>query len=103
MAFESAADLAGMFDTADFAEEARYLPHGGGPAVDLRVIRSSPDVMDQAFGTSIIQATDVVTVQAALVPGLGPGDIFEIAAQSLVVTHVVRDVVGATWKVFCRR
>jgi hypothetical protein len=43
MPIESAADLAGMFDPADFAEAAQYLPLGGGAPVPCSIIRHQPD------------------------------------------------------------
>jgi hypothetical protein len=76
---------------------------GGGPAVALRVLRSSPDQLRDAFGTTLIQATDVLTLPIAVLPTIEPGDVFTLGAEILTVQHVERDAAGVAWRVLCQR
>ena len=64
--------------------DASYRGGGTGPPVSLRVVRSAPDRLGDAFGTSVIQASDVLTV-------------------AIAVQHAERDAAGIAWRVFCRR
>jgi hypothetical protein len=69
----------------------------------VRVLRSSPDRVGQAFGTEILAATDVLSVAIATLPGLAAGDTFELGPDLLTVTHAERDASGTAWRVFCQR
>ena len=83
--------------------EAIYRAGGTGAPVLLRVVRSAPDRLGDAFGTSVIQASDVLTVAIAVLPALGTGDTFQLGADLLTVTHAERDAAGVAWRVFCQR
>ncbi len=48
--------------------DASYRAGGTGAPVLLHVVRSSPDRLGDAFGTSVIQASDVLTVAVASCP-----------------------------------
>jgi hypothetical protein len=83
--------------------EALYRAGGSGPAVAVRVIRSSPDRIADAFGTGLVQATDVLAVAIALLPAVEPDDTFTLGGDVLTVQHAERDAAGAAWRVHCRR
>ena len=89
----------------DLAEAASYYAQGQGPAVALRVARDAPDTTEQAFGTGIVQATDVLSVAVADLPGVDIGDVFILAdgAELTVVSQPMRDVTRTAWQVMCRR
>ena len=89
----------------DLAEAASYYAQGRGPALALRVVRDAPDAVEQAFGTSIVQATDVLSVAVADVAALAIGDVFILAdgAELTVVFQPMRDVTHTAWQVMCRR
>lgn len=76
---------------------------GGGPLVALRVLRSSPDQLRDAFGTGLIQATDVLTVPIAVLPDVAAGDTFTLGPEVLTVQHAERDAAGVAWRVLCQR
>ena len=83
--------------------DARYRAGGTGAPVLLRVIRSAPDRLGDAFGTSVIQASDVLTVATAVLPSVVADDTFSLGADNLTVQHAERDTTGIAWRVFCRR
>ena len=89
----------------DLAEAASYYAQGQGPAVALRVARDAPDAVEQAFGTGIVQATDVLSVAVADLPDVAIGDVFILAdgAELTVVSQPMRDVTQTAWQVMCRR
>jgi hypothetical protein len=89
----------------DLAEAASYSAQGQGQPLALRVVRDAPDVTEQAFGTGIVQATDVLSVAVADLPSLAIGDTFTLADASVltVVSQPMRDVTQTTWQVMCRR
>ena len=76
---------------------------GGGTVVALRVLRASPDQLRDAFGTGLIQATDVLTVPIAALPDLAAGDTFTLGGEILTVQHAERDAAGVAWRVLCQR
>ena len=82
---------------------AAYRVGGTGSPVSLRVVRSTPDRLGDAFGTSVIQASDVLAVAIAALPALAAGDTFQLGADILTVTHAERDAAGIAWRVFCQR
>lgn len=75
---------------------------GLGSPVSVRVLRSSPDRLQDAFGTTIIQATDILEIAASFGP-VEAGDTFTIGADILTVMHTERDAIGVATRVFCRR
>nr|WP_211187262.1 hypothetical protein [Neoroseomonas marina] len=83
--------------------EAVYRQGGTGPAVPVRVLRSSPDRVADAFGTEILSATDILSVAIATLPDLAAGDSFALGADLLIVTHAERDASGTAWRVLCQR
>ena len=83
--------------------EAVYRQGGTGPAVPVRVLRSSPDRVADAFGTEILSATDILSVAIAVLPDLAAGDSFALGPDLLTVTHAERDASGTAWRVFCQR
>ena len=98
-----AAALADILADPHVGVDAVWRAGGAGPAVAVRVVRSSPDRVATAFDTAVIQATDVLTVAVADVPDVASGDTFTVGADTLVVTHAERDAIGVAWRVFCRR
>jgi hypothetical protein len=82
---------------------ATYRAGGTGAPVLLRVVRSAPDRLGDAFGTSVIQASDVLAVAVAALPSVAADDTFTLGADTLIVQHAERDAAGIAWRVFCRR
>ena len=83
--------------------EATYRAGGTGAPVLLRAVRTAPDRLSDAFGTSVIQASDVLTVAIAVLPAVDADDTFTLGADTLTVQHAERDAAGIAWRVFCRR
>jgi len=82
---------------------AVYRQGGTGPAIPIRVLRSSPDRVADAFGTEILSATDILSVAIAQLPDLAAGDSFALGPDLLTVTHAERDAAGIAWRVLCQR
>jgi hypothetical protein len=59
--------------------------------------------LGDAFGTSAIQAGDVLTVAIAVLSSVEADDTFTLGADTLTVQHAERDAAGIAWRVFCRR
>lgn len=101
----------GVFDDAlavlaadpNLGVEAVYRAAGTGAPVSLRVLRSSPDRVVDAFDTSVLRATDVLTVGIALLAAVEAGDTFAIGPDLLTVDSAERDAAGVAWRVLCRR
>jgi hypothetical protein len=83
--------------------DATYRAGGTGAPVPLRVVRSAPDRLGDAFGTSVSQASDVLSVAIAVLPSVEADDTFTLGADILTVQHAERDATGTAWRVFCRR
>lgn len=83
--------------------DATFRAGGTGPEVAIRVVRSSPDRLSDAFGTTLLQATDVLAVAIAVLPLVEAGDTFAVGGDLLTVQHAERDAAGAAWRVLCRR
>ena len=84
--------------------DAVYRQGGTGAPVALRVLRSSPDRVADAFGTEILSATDILSVAIAVLPHLAAGDSFALGADLLLtVTHAERDASSTAWRVLCQR
>jgi hypothetical protein len=83
--------------------DASYRVGGIGAPILLRVVRSAPDRLGDAFGTGVIQASDVLTVAIAMLPSVEADDTFTLGADTLTVQHAEQDAAGIAWRVFCRR
>jgi hypothetical protein len=95
--------MAALVADPNLGFDAVYRQGGTGPAVPVRVLRSSPDRVADAFGTGILSATDILAVGIAVLPDLATGDSFALGADLLTVTHAERDASGTAWRVFCQR
>jgi hypothetical protein len=101
----------GVFDDAlavlaadpNLGVEATYRAAGTGAPVSLRILRSSPDRVVEAFDTPLLRATDVLTVSIALLAAVEAGDTFAIGPDLLTVDSAERDAAGVAWRVLCRR
>ena len=101
----------GVFDDAlavlatdpNLGVEATYRAADTGAPVSLRVLRSSPDRVADAFDTPVLRATDLLTVGIALLPAIEAGDTFTIGPDLLTVDSAERDAAGVAWRVLCRR
>ena len=82
---------------------AQYRQGGIGAPISLRVLRSSPDRMADAFGTEMISASDILSLAIATLPDIASGDTFSISGEVLTVRHAERDATGTAWRVFCQR
>ncbi len=100
-AFAAAMDA--LAANPNIGADATYREGGTGAPVLLRVLRSSPDRLGDAFGTSVIQASDALTVAIAVLPTVDADDTFTLGADLLTVQHAERDAAGIAWRVFCRR
>ena len=83
--------------------DATYRAGGTGAPVLLRVVRSAPDRLGDAFGPSVIRASDVLTVATPVLPAVDADDPFPLGPDPLTVQHAGRDAAGIAWRVFCRR
>jgi hypothetical protein len=95
--------MAALVADPNLGSEAVYRQGGSGAPVTLRVLRSSPDRVADAFGTEILSATDILSVAVATLPDLAAGDTFMIGPDLLSVTHAERDASGTAWRVLCQR
>jgi hypothetical protein len=95
--------MAALVTDPNLGADAVYRQGGDGPAVPVRVLRSSPDRVADAFATGIIAATDILSVAIAILPDLAAGDSFAIGADLLTVSHAERDASGTAWRVLCQR
>ena len=100
-AFAAAMDV--LVADPNLGTEAVYRQGGTGPAVPVRVLRSSPDRVADAFGTEILSATDILSVAIAVLPDLAAGDSFALGPDLLTVTQAERDASGTAWRVLCQR
>ena len=101
----------GVFDDAlavlaadpNLGVEATYRAAGTGSPLAIRVLRSSPDRVVDAFDTPLLRATDVLTVAIGLLPAIEADDTFTIGTDILTVDSAERDAAGVAWRVLCRR
>ena len=100
-AFDGA--MASLIADAQLGVDALYRAGGTDAPVSLRVLRSSPDRMADAFGTEMISASDILSLAIATLPDLAAGDSFSIGGEVLTVRHAERDATGTAWRVFCQR
>ena len=100
-AFDTA--MASLIADAHLGVDAQYRQGGTGAPVSLRVLRSSPDRMADAFGTEVVSASDILSLAIATLPDLAAGDSFLIGGEVLTVHHAERDGTGTAWRIFCQR
>jgi hypothetical protein len=100
-AFDAA--MASLIADAHLGVDAQYRQGGTGAPISLRVLRSSPDRMADAFGTEVISASDILSLAIATPPDITAGDTFSISGEVLTVRHAERDATGTAWRVFCQR
>jgi hypothetical protein len=82
--------------------DAIHRAGGTGVPVSMRVVRSAPDRLGDAFGTGVIHATDVLSVATAALPAVEAENTFTAGADILTVQHAERDAAGVAWRVLCR-
>jgi len=95
--------MASLIADAHLGVDAQYRQGGTGAPISLRVLRSSPDRMADAFGTEMISASDILSLAIATLPNIAAGDSFSISGEVLTVRHAERDATGTAWRVFCQR
>ena len=95
--------MAALVADPNLGSEAVYRQGGDGAPIAVRVLRSSPDRVANAFGTEILSATDILSVAVAARPDIAAGDNFAFGADLLTVTHAERDASGTAWRVLCQR
>lgn len=98
-----AAAMAALVADPNLGVEAVYRQGGRGAPTALRVLRSSPDRVADAFATDIIAATDMLSAPIAALPTLAAGDTLTIGPDLLTVTSATRDATGTAWRVLCQR
>ena len=98
-----AAAMAALVADSNLGADAVYRQGGTGAPIAVRVLRSSPDRVADAFGTEILSATDILSIAIATLPDLAAGDSFALGPDLLTVTHAERDASGTTWRVLCQR
>ena len=97
------AAMAALLADANFGAAAVWRSGGSGPPLSIRVLRSQPDAKSSGFGTTVLQATDILSVAVADLPELSSGDTFEVDTLTLIVQYAERDASGTVWRVFCKR
>lgn len=100
-AFDTA--MASLIADAHLGVDAQYRQGGAGAPINLRVLRSSPDRLADAFGTEVISASDILSLAIATLPDITARDTFSISGEVLTVRHAERDATGTAWRVFCQR
>ena len=100
-AFDAA--MASLIADAHLGVDAQYRQGGTGAPISLRVLRSSPDRLADAFGTEVISASDILSLAIATLPEITAGDSFSMGGEVLTVRHAERDATGTAWRVFCQR
>jgi hypothetical protein len=100
-AFDAA--MASLIADAHLGVDAQYRQGGTGAPISLRVLRSSPDRLADAFGTEVISASDILSLAIATLPDITAGDTFSIGGEVLTVRHAERDATGTAWRIFCQR
>ena len=100
-AFAAAMDV--LVADPNLGTDAIYRQGGSGAPISLRVLRSSPDRVADAFGTGIISATDILSVAISVLPAMDAGDTFTLGPDTLTVQHAERDASGTAWRVLCQR
>ena len=95
--------MASLIADAHLGVDAQYRQGGTGAPISLRVLRSSPDRMADAFGTEVISASDILSLAIATLPEVAAGDSFSIGNEVLTVRHAERDATGTAWRVLCQR
>jgi hypothetical protein len=95
--------MASLIADAHLGVDALYRQGGTGAPISLRVLRSSPDRMADAFGTEVISASDILSLAIATLPDIASGDTFLIGGEVLTVRHAERDASGTAWRVVCQR
>jgi hypothetical protein len=98
-----AAAMEALVADPNLGTQAVYRQDGSGTPISLRVLRSSPDRVPDAFGTGIISATDILSVAIAALPAVDAGDTFTLGSDTLTVQHAERDASGTAWRVLCQR
>ena len=98
-----AAAMEALVADPNLGTEAIYRQGGSGTPVSLRVLRSSPDRVADAFGSGILSATDILSVAIAVLPDLTADDSFTLGPDTLTVQHAERDASGTAWRVLCQR
>ncbi|WP_291830647.1 hypothetical protein, partial [Bosea sp. (in: a-proteobacteria)] len=71
-----AAAMEALVADPNLGTEAIYRHSGSDTPLSLRVLRSSPDRVADAFGTGIISATDILSVAISVLPAVDAGDTF---------------------------
>jgi hypothetical protein len=98
-----AAALAALMADPNMAVDAIYTAATTDTQQPVRVIRSVPDRVGDAFGAAIQTDTDVIHVSAADVPDVRMGDIITIGSLVLTVELAERDALGTSFRCECRR
>jgi hypothetical protein len=98
-----AAAMEALVADPNLGTDAVYRQGGTGTPIAVRVLRSSPDHVADAFGTEILSATDILSVAIAVLPDLAAGDSFALGPDLLTVTHAERDASSTAWRVLCQR
>ncbi|MFN6999464.1 MAG: hypothetical protein ACK4ST_05445 [Elioraea tepidiphila] len=98
-----AAAMEALVADPNLGTEAVYRQGGSGTPISLRVLRSSPDRVTDAFGSGILSATDILSVTVAVLPAVDAGDSFTLGPDTLTVQHAERDAAGIAWRVLCQR
>ena len=90
MAAESAADLASMFDTDDFAQSSTYTPTVGSPSTASVIVDENVEIV--GIGDSdVSDRRTVLTVQNTEVASPNSGDTFLIGAVTYTVDRIIED------------
>ena len=95
--------MAAIVADPNLGAPAVYRTGGAGDGIAIRVVRSAPDEVIDAFGTTLVRPTDVLLVAASDVPVPAKGDVVLVGAETLTVLAAIRDPVGAAHRLLCAR
>lgn len=95
--------MAAIVADPNLGVSAIYRVGGLGNGVAIRVVRSAPDEVIDAFGTSLVRPTDVLLVAVADVQAPAKGDVVLVGSETLTVLAAIRDPVGAAHRLLCSR
>lgn len=74
-----------IFANPVIAAAAVYRAGGEGPGVPVRIVRRRPDEISEFNGGRFVRDTVIVDVRVAEIPGLAPGDTFEVEGETIEV------------------
>ncbi len=101
MALDTAADLAGFFDTDEHGQAASYDDGGGG--VSVTVILDYDSAATDAGGFAVASGQPVVRIRQSEASRPVQGHAFTIDGTVYTVVSAIPDASGGVWVCRCRK